>query len=142
MYRLSALVCFAVFLNALQGSMVKPPASPKVDAPCSRRGEVVGRDVFAQTFLLKPDDGKTETLPFSRWTRFFRLSLDSRNVQPREIEPTAIRLGDRMYVVLDPSEATAELILVEGVRANQASGWKAPELTANSVRGNAGLRHR
>jgi hypothetical protein len=72
----------------------------------------MGRDVFAQTFLLKRDDGQMETVPFSRWTRFFKISLDSRDGRPREIDPTDIRLGDRLCVLLDPSEATAKLILI------------------------------
>jgi hypothetical protein len=72
----------------------------------------MGRDVFAQTFLLKPDDGQMETVPFSRWTWFFKISLDSRDGRPREIDPTDIRLGDRLCVLLDPSEATAKLILI------------------------------
>ena len=117
MYRRTTLACVTVFLSvplfAAQGRPAKLPASP-ADAisSCSRLGEVMGRDVFAQTFLLKPDDGQMETVPFSRWTWFFKISLDSRDGRPREIEPTDIRLGDRLCVLLDPSEATAKLILI------------------------------
>ena len=117
MYRRTTLACVTVFLSvplfAAQGRPAKLPASP-ADAisSCSRLGEVMGRDVFAQTFLLKPDDGQMETVPFSRWTWFFKISLDSRDGRPREIEPTDIRLGDRLCAVLDPTEATAKLILI------------------------------
>jgi hypothetical protein len=117
MYRRTTLACLTVFLGvplfAAQGRLAKLPAPP-ADAisSCSRRGEVMGRNVFAQTFLLKPDDGQMETVPFSRWTWFFKISLDSRDGRPREIEPTDIRLGDRLCVLLDPNEATAKLILV------------------------------
>jgi hypothetical protein len=98
---------------AAQGELAKLPSSPGGAAAfCSRVGEVRGRDVFAQTFLLKQDDGQMETVPFSRWTEFFKISLDSRRGNPREIEPTDIRLGDRLCVLLDPNEATANLILV------------------------------
>jgi hypothetical protein len=73
---------------------------------------VQGQNVFAQTFVLKQEDRQMETVPFSRWTGFFKISPNSRSGRPREIEPTDIRLGDRLCVLLDPSEATAKLILV------------------------------
>jgi hypothetical protein len=96
-----------------QGTPAKLPSSPGgAEAFCSRVGEVRGRDVLAQTFLLRQDDGQMETVPFSRWTEFFKISLDSRRGSPREIEPTDIRLGDRLCVLLDPNEATANVILV------------------------------
>jgi len=117
MYRLTTLACLTVFLSvplfAAQRRPAKLPVSPSdAISSCSRLGEVMGRDVFAQTFLLKPDDGQMETVPFSRWTWFFKISLDSRDGRPREIEPTDIRLGDRLCAVLDPTEATAKLILI------------------------------
>ena len=74
--------------------------------------EVLGRNVFAQTFVLKQEDRQMETVPFSRWTQFFKISPNSRSGRPREIQPIDIRLGDRLCVLLDPSEATAKLILV------------------------------
>ena len=133
MYRLTTLACLTVFLSvplpAAQGRLPKLPASP-ADAisSCSRRGEVMGRDVFAQTFLLKPDDDQMETVPFSRWTWFFKISLDSTDGRPREIEPTDIRLGDRLCVRLDPSEATAKLILVlSASRRTDQVGGSAPD---------------
>jgi len=117
MYRQTTLAfltwVLSVPLLAAQQNVAKLP-SPSADAEafCSRVGEVLGREVFAQTFLLKHDDGQTETVPFSRWTEFFRISPDSRSGKPREIEPTDIRLGDRLCVLLDLSEASARLILV------------------------------
>jgi hypothetical protein len=117
MYRKTILAFLTWFLSipflAAQGNLAKLPSSP-VDAGafCSRIGEVRGRDVFAQTFLLKQDDGQMETVPFSRWTEFLKISPDPRGRNPREIEPTEIRSGDRLCVLLDPSEATARLILV------------------------------
>jgi hypothetical protein len=100
-------------LVAAQGKPAKLPSSPQdAEAFCTHVGEVRGRDVFAQTFLLRQEDGKMETVPFSRWTGFFKISPDTRSERPREIEPTDIRLGDRLCVLLDPSEATARLILV------------------------------
>jgi hypothetical protein len=68
--------------------------------------------MFAQSFLLKQDDGEMETVPFSRWTEFFKISPDSREGNPREIEPADMRLGDQLCVLLDPSGATARSILV------------------------------
>lgn len=74
--------------------------------------------MFAQTLLLKLDDGQMQTVPFSRWTEFLKISANSGSRNPREIEPTDIRRGDRLCVLLDPSEATARLIVVlEPVRA-------------------------
>jgi hypothetical protein len=117
MYRQTMLALFTWFLSvpflAAQGKLAKLPSSPAdAGASCSRVGEVLGRDVFAQTFLLKQDDGQMETVPFSRWTEFFKISPDSRSGRPREIEPTDIRLGDRLWVLLDLREASARLILV------------------------------
>ncbi len=110
-FALLAWVFSVPFLTA-EEMLVKLPSSPGgAGAFCNRVGEVRVQDVFAQTFLLKQDDGQMETVPFSRWTEFFKVSSDSsRNI--REIEPTGIRLGDRLCVLLDPSEATARLILV------------------------------
>ena len=73
----------------------------------------MGRDAFAQTFELKRyDNGQIETVPYSRWTAFFKTRAGSKNARPREIEPTDIRVGDRLCILLDPSEATAAFILV------------------------------
>jgi hypothetical protein len=117
MYWHTILVFLTLFVSApllaAQGKPASLPASsPDAGASCSRVGEVLGRNVFAQTFLLKPENRQVETVPFSRWTGFFKTSPDSRSGRPREIEPTDIRLGDRLCVLLDPSEASARLILV------------------------------
>lgn len=117
MHRQTILAFLAWFVSvplvAAQGKPAKLPSSPQdAEALCTRVGEVRGRDAFAQTFLLRQEDGKMETVPFSRWTGFFKISPDTRSGGPREIEPTDIRLGDRLCVLLDPSEATARLILV------------------------------
>ena len=122
MHRQAVLVLLTWVLSVpflvAQAKLAKLPSSPGGAAFCSRVGEVRGRDAFAQTFLLKQDDGQMETVPFSRWTEFFKISPDSRRGNSREIEPTDIQLGDRLCVLLDPSEATARLILVlERVRA-------------------------
>src|ERR1700674_4183596 len=117
MYWHIILVFLTLFVSApllaAQGKPASLPASsPDAGASCSRVGEVLGRNVFAQTLLLKPENRQVETVPFSRWTGFFKTSPDSRSGRPREIEPTDIRLGDRLCVLLDPSEASARLILV------------------------------
>ena len=117
MHRQTRLACLAFFFSmpfmAAQGTLATLPSSlADAKASCSRAGEVLRRDVFAQTFLLKPDVGQTETVPFSRWTGFFKVSADSRSGRPHEIEPTDIRVGDRLCVLLDSSEATATMILV------------------------------
>ena len=124
MYRQIVLAFLTWFLGvsfvAGQGRLANLPSSPaEAGASCSRVGEVLGRNVFAQTFLLKLDDGQMETVPFSRWTEFLKIiSPNSRSRNAREIEPTDIRPGDRLCVLLDPSEATARFIVVlEPVRA-------------------------
>ena len=133
MYRQTTLAfltwVLSVPLLAAQQNVAKLPF-PSVDAEafCSRVGEVLGRDVFAQSFLLKQADGQMETVPFSRWTEFFKISPDSRSGKPREIEATDIRIGDRLCVLLDPSEATATLIIVlERVRAPIKMAATGPE---------------
>ena len=113
----TTLVLITWFLTmpflAGQAALVKLPSSALGGgANCDRAGELLGRDVFAQTFVLRQDDGLRETVPFSRWTKFFKISPDSGAGVPRAIEPTDIRLGDRLCVLLDPSEAAAALILV------------------------------
>lgn len=121
MYRQTILAFLTWFLGvsvAGQGRVANLPSPAEAGASCSRAGEVLGRNVFAQTFLLKLDDGQMETVPFSRWTEFLKTSRNSKSRNPREIEPTGIRPGDRLCVLLDPSEATARLIVVlEPVRA-------------------------
>lgn len=100
-------------LLAAPGTLVKLPSSPgDAVTSCSRMGAVMGRDMFDQSFLLKQDNGWMETVPFSRWTAFFKISPGSSTGTPRGIEPTDIRLGDRLCVLLDATEATAKSIIV------------------------------
>jgi hypothetical protein len=76
-------------------------------------GEVQALDLFAQSFLIRQDRGKVETVPFSRWTEFFRILPDAKGETGRQaIEPTEVEPGDRLCILLDPSEATAASILV------------------------------
>jgi hypothetical protein len=117
MYRQTTLAFLTVFLGvsllAGQERLAKLMTSPaEAGASCSRIGKVLSRNVFAQTFLLKLADCQMETVPFSRWTEFLQISPNSRSRNPREIEPTDIRPGDRLCVLLDPSEATSRLIVV------------------------------
>ena len=117
MYRQTVLALLTWFLGgsfvAGQGRLVNLPSSPaQAGASCSRVGEVLERNVFAQTLLLKLDGGQMETVPFSRWTEFLKIAPNSGSRNPREIEPTDIRPGDRLCVLLDPSKATARLIVV------------------------------
>jgi len=114
MYRQTIIACVASCLSAAaQGTLARlPSSSAGASATCSRLGEVLRRDVFAQTFLLKLDVGQIETVPFSRWTGFFKVSSDLTSGRAREIEPTDIRLGDRLCMLLDPSQGTATTILV------------------------------
>ena len=76
-------------------------------------GELRAVNLFDQTLLLWRDDGKVETIPFSGWTDFIRISTDSRGRKVREpIEPTDIEIGARLFILLDPNGATAELVEV------------------------------
>ncbi len=76
-------------------------------------GEVQALDFFDQTFLISQDREDAETVPFSRWTDFFRVLADSRRSRRLQaIDPTDVRVGDRLCVRLDPSGATARLIEV------------------------------
>jgi len=116
MYGLTILALLTWFLSmplpAAQGKLVNLSHSDgDAGAFCSRL-EVHGRDAFAQTFLLEKNNGRMETVPFSRWTKFLKISPDLTDRNLREIEPTDILLGDRLCVLLDPSGATASLILV------------------------------
>ncbi len=114
MYRQTILAFLIWFLiMPAEGKLAKLPQSPAdAGAFCSHVGEVRGRHVFAQTFLLEQNHGQMETVPFSRWTEFFKISRDLRGRNLWEIEPTDILLGDRLCVLLDPSGATSRLILV------------------------------
>jgi len=124
MYRQIRFVVLAWFLSvpfaAGQAKSVKlRPVPEATRGLCNRAGELLSRDMFAQTFLLKYGDDQITTVPFSRWTRFFEFSPDSKIIGLRKIEPTDIRPGEPLYVVLDSSEATASLILAVKRSVNQ-----------------------
>ena len=111
-----ALLAFSFGISTLfgQGRLIKLPSSP-ADAnrePCNLVGEVLRRDLFAQTFVLSTGEGQVETLPYSRWTGFFKITPDSRGRKPHEIDPAEIRKSDLVCAVLDPSGATAKMIFV------------------------------
>ena len=116
MYRpitLALLTCFlcAPFLAA-QTKPVRPRSSADAGASCNRAGEVLERNAFLQTLLLRLHDGQMETVPFSRWTEFCKTATSSVTGLRRAIEPSEIQPGDRLCVRLDPSEATSSSILV------------------------------
>lgn len=87
--------------------------SPSSSGAITLSGEVQASDFFDQTFLITQGDGNVETVPFSRWTDFFQISADSRSIRRRQaIDPTDVKVGDRLYILLDPSGATAQLVEV------------------------------
>ncbi len=96
------------------------PASP---GAVTLSGKVQAADFFAQTFLIRLDDGSVETVPFSRWTGFLRVSRDSKGADSKggeskvsasreEMDPSEVGTGDRLHILLDPSQSTAERIEV------------------------------
>jgi hypothetical protein len=88
-YSIPLILFAASFLRA------EPPVS----------AEVVGSDIFAQTFDVKLHNGQIQTVPFSKWTEF----VSSAKLA---IDPTDIHIGDRVLVRLDSNEATALSIVV------------------------------
>jgi hypothetical protein len=125
MSRLVWIVCYLVagFGTPPLQAEAKPATLLVLPASCGLAGQVLAYDVFGQGFLLKLDvDGKTktETVPFSRWTNFFDVTSGLKIGTPKEIEPTAIRTGDRLCVMLDPSAAIARIVFV--VRPNPVVG--------------------
>jgi hypothetical protein len=111
MHRQVILAFLTWFLSlpflAAQGKPAKLPSSPQdAEAFCTLVGEVRGRDVFAQTFLLRQEDGKRRRYRFHGGPGSSR----SRRIRGAKHRGRLSRL--------DPSEATARLILVlERVRA-------------------------
>jgi hypothetical protein len=76
-------------------------------------GKVQATDFFAQTLLIRLDDGKVEAVPFSRWTGFFRVSKEPKGgASCEEMDPSEVGTGDRLHILLDPSQSTAERIEV------------------------------
>lgn len=76
-------------------------------------GEVLATDLFNQTFLVLEQTKAVETVPFSRWTDFVLRDTDSQGrAHVRALDPTDVRTGDRLCIVLDPSGATASRVEV------------------------------
>ena len=86
-------------------------SAPLYSAPTDA-GEVVGSDIFDQTLQVKMHSGQVETVPFSKWTDFFKVSSESRLTPKVAIDPTDIQTGDRVLIVLDSNDATALSIMV------------------------------
>jgi hypothetical protein len=86
-------------------------SAPLYSAPADT-AEVVGSDIFDQTFQVKMNNGQVETVPFSKWTDFFKVSSESRLTPKVAIDPTEIQTGDRVLIVLDSNDATAVSIVV------------------------------
>jgi hypothetical protein len=83
-------------------------------------GEALGIDLFNQTFLVQVTKS-VETVPFSRWTDFVTRSTDGQGRRHTQaVDPTDVRIGDRLCIVLDPSGATADRIeVLPGRRATE-----------------------
>jgi hypothetical protein len=98
------------------------PAPSSASAPGSLRdasgltafcGQVQAVDLFNQTFVIRHDDASVETIPFSRWTDFLRVSTVAKaGKHTQAIDPTEVHAGDRLSIVLDANAATAERIEV------------------------------
>ena len=127
MNRLLAISGYVIaFFGAqqLQGEM--RPIAPTTPASCSLFGQVLEYDAVGQGFVLQQDGNRqTETVPFSRWTTFLDVPSGLKIGPAREIEPAAIRIGDRLCVVFDSNEAIARFVFV--LRSNPVVGRRAPE---------------
>jgi hypothetical protein len=96
---------FLIALVALALGLLRAPLlSAPVDVTASSVAEVIGSDIFAQTLEVKTHDGQVETVPFSKWTDFFKSKV--------AIDPSDIRIGDHVRILLDSNEATAVSIVV------------------------------
>jgi hypothetical protein len=93
-------------------------ASAPGDVVC---GEVLAVDLFNQTFLVLEGPKAVETVPFSRWTDFVTRATDAQGRKRLQaLDPTDVRTGDRLCVLLDPSGATADRIeVLPGGRATE-----------------------
>jgi len=83
-------------------------------------GEALAVDLFNQTFLVQVTKS-VETVPFSRWTDFVTRATDERGRKHlQSLDPTDVRTGDRLCILLDPSGATADRIeVLSGRRATE-----------------------
>jgi hypothetical protein len=99
-------------------SVLPLAAGPHVSrVPAAFNGEVQAFDFFQQTFLIRLPDGTVQTIPFSRFTDFFRTPAGPKGHERREaIDPTEVTVGDRLQIQLDPNEATAASIEVMPAR--------------------------
>jgi len=111
--------------------LIAAPHAPNVQewrqriAPSAFCGEVQAFDFFEQTFLVRLGDGNVDTIPFSRFTDFFRRSGAKGHLHRDIIDPTEVTVGDRLRIQLDPSEATAasiEVLPAGSVPARTLSG--------------------
>jgi len=101
---------FAAFLSF--PLLAAPHETTMPDRPDVVCGEVLTIDLFNQTFLVQLTKS-VDTVPFSRWTDFVTDAKDEngrRHVQA--LDPTDVRIGDRLCIMLDPSGATADRIEV------------------------------
>jgi hypothetical protein len=112
--RTRTLTFVALFSLPLIAAPHEKTAPEIADVFC---GEVLSVDLFNQTFLIRDGtkDGTkaVDTVPFSRWTNFVTRATDGqgrRHVQA--LDPTDVRTGDRLCILLDPSGATADRIEV------------------------------
>ena len=96
---------FSITLVAFVLVLLRAPLfSAPVDGTTSGVAEVIGSDIFAQTLEVKTHSGQVETVPFSKWTDFFKSKV--------AIEPSDIQIGDHVRILLDSNEATAVSIVV------------------------------
>lgn len=96
---------FSIALVALALGLLRAPLfSAPVDITASGVAEVIGSNIFAQTLEVKTHDGQVETVPFSKWTDFFKSKV--------AIDPSDIQIGDHVRILLDSNEATAVSIVV------------------------------
>lgn len=110
-----------IFVTLLSVPLLAAPQEKAVpdgaDAVC---GEVLAIDLFNQTFLVQVTKS-VETVPFSRWTDFVARSTDGQGRRHLQaLDPTDVRTGDRVCILLDPSGATADRIeVLPGRRATE-----------------------
>lgn len=83
------------------------PQSPR--AIC---GEIQAVDFFEQTFTIEHPDGRQETIPFSRWTDFVRVTRAKTGQHRKALDPADLEIGDQVQVQLDPNLASAEQVQV------------------------------
>jgi hypothetical protein len=107
-------VCCALQSQCLLARRAMCSAQPRAATKSVFRagGEVVGCNIFVQVFQIKWDNGRFEAVPFSQWTEFFKLLAGSKANECSEIDPTDVRIGARVRIVLDSNEATALSIVV------------------------------